>query len=183
MNGFSPSNERADPDGEDGARDVLALPADVEEPTAERERDGEARENERRRDDQRLLHVERRCLSLRSLHPGEEPVEACALEDRAVGRERVLARRDEHDEPSDREREQRCEDGREKPAGLRGDVVALEPRLPHLGAEPGRVLRRVGRRLIELAHAASSPRPPPVIATPSSSSVASGVNSPTISPS
>ena len=42
-----------------------------------------------------------------SRDPGEEPVEPGAVEDRLVGRERVLARRDEHDEPADQEREQR----------------------------------------------------------------------------
>ena len=53
---------RADPDGEDRPHDVLALTADVEEPAAEGERDGETGEDQRRRDDQRLLHVERRGL-------------------------------------------------------------------------------------------------------------------------
>ena len=62
--------------------------------------------------------------------PREEPVEARAVEDRPVGRERVLARRDEHDETTDEEGEQRGQDRREDALGLLGDVVALERRLP-----------------------------------------------------
>ena len=48
---------RADPDREVGADEVLALPADVEEPAAERERDREAGENQCGRDQERLLEV------------------------------------------------------------------------------------------------------------------------------
>ena len=76
MNGFSPSNDEPIQTAKIAPDDVLPLAADVEEPAPEGERDGEAREDERRRDDQRLLHVERRGLPLRSADPGEEPVEA-----------------------------------------------------------------------------------------------------------
>ena len=51
---------RADPDGDDRADDVLALAADVEQAAAERERDGEAGQDQRRRQEQRLLEVQRR---------------------------------------------------------------------------------------------------------------------------
>ena len=54
-----PLERGADPDGEDGAGEVLALAADVEEAAAERERDREPDEDQRRRRDQRLLEVER----------------------------------------------------------------------------------------------------------------------------
>ena len=55
------ANGVADPDRGDRADDVLALAADVEQPAAEREGDGEPGEDERRRQqEQRLLEV-RRC--------------------------------------------------------------------------------------------------------------------------
>ena len=64
-----------------------------------------------------------------------------------------------------------------------------EPLREALPLVVGRRLRRLAERLHgrragrDVAHAATSPRPPPVIAIPSSSSVAVGGNSPTISPS
>ena len=42
-----PGERRADPDGDDRADEVLALAADVEQAAAERERDGEAGEDQR----------------------------------------------------------------------------------------------------------------------------------------
>ena len=54
-----PLERGADPHGEDGAGEVLALAADVEEAAAEGERDREPDEDQRRRRDQRLLEVER----------------------------------------------------------------------------------------------------------------------------
>ena len=105
--GFKPSNDEPIHTAKIAPDDVLTLATDVEETAPEGERDGKTREDERRRDDQRLLHVERGGLSLCSLNPGEEPVEAGALEDRAIGRERVLARRDENDEAADGKSEER----------------------------------------------------------------------------
>ena len=54
-----PSNEEPIQTRHDRADDVLALAADVEQAAAERERDREAGEDQRRRLDQRLLQVER----------------------------------------------------------------------------------------------------------------------------
>ena len=51
---------RADPDGNDRPDDVLALSADVEEAAAERERDREPGEDERRGHQERLREVVRR---------------------------------------------------------------------------------------------------------------------------
>ena len=55
---------RADPDRDDRPDEVLPLAADVEEAAAERERDGEPRQDQRRRQEQRLLEVDRgeRCV-------------------------------------------------------------------------------------------------------------------------
>ena len=60
---------RAEPDREDRADEVLALAADVEQAGAERERDGEADEDQRRRRDQRLLQVQRGGLRARRRRP------------------------------------------------------------------------------------------------------------------
>ena len=89
---FIPLNEEPIQTARIGSDDVLALAADVEEAAAERERDGEAGEDQRRRDDQRLLQVERRVRGVAAGDPGEEPVEPGAVEDRPVGGERVAAR-------------------------------------------------------------------------------------------
>ena len=219
---------RADPDGHDRADEVLALAADVEHPAAEGERDREPGEDERHVGDQRLLEIQRREGVERRVprEPDarfgegdpdlvrahlEEPVEPGALEDRLVGRERVLPRRRQHDEAADEEREERRQQRHGDPAGLLPDrepgrdarsvVPALtrvldlpaalrRSRARALGHEPTfgwTVTSRpsVGRSRADLRlipHAASF-RPPPVIATPSSSSETPGANSPTISPS
>ena len=76
---------RADPERRDETDPELALPADVEQPAAEGERHGESREDERGGDEQRLLQVAGRLLARLPAHPGEEPVQARALEDGAVG--------------------------------------------------------------------------------------------------
>ena len=52
---------RSDPDGGERADDVLALTADVEEPAAERERDGEAGEDQCGRQQEGLLQVYASC--------------------------------------------------------------------------------------------------------------------------
>jgi hypothetical protein len=97
------------------ADEILALTADVEHPAAEGERDRERGEDERRRDDQRLLEVERRAEALVALHPREEPVEPRTREDRLVRGERVVSRRDHH-EAADEEGEDRSRHGREEAA-------------------------------------------------------------------
>ncbi len=88
--------------------DVLALSADVEEAAAEREGDREPGEDQRRRRQQRLREVVRRGVVRVRVPPEpdvsvrerdvdvvvaevEEPVQTGALEDRLVGRERVVA--------------------------------------------------------------------------------------------
>ena len=118
-------------------------------------------------------------------HPREEPVEAGAVEDRAVGGERVVAGR-EHDEAADREREERGEE-RDDEAARRAGRAPSAPR----GSAPcrRRRLRRApsgcsgGSAAAGRRSRAPPLRPPPVIAMPSSSSVTSGGCSPTISPS
>ena len=55
-----PAHDEPTQTGDDRAGDVLALPADVEEAAAERERDREPGEDQRRRQDQRLRQVVRR---------------------------------------------------------------------------------------------------------------------------
>ena len=93
-----PADERrgAAHDG-DRADDVLALAADVEQAGAERERHGQPDENQRRRQDQRLLQVQRRERPVLGGDPREEPVQPRALEDRLVGRERARAREGDDD--------------------------------------------------------------------------------------
>ena len=159
--------------------DVLALAADVEEPAPEREGHRETDEDQRRRDDQRLLEVEGRSEPLLAANPGEEPVEAGAVEDRLVGVDRVLAGCEEDDEPSDEEGEQRCEDRCDDSACPRVEVDAGG----HAGHRVGVRRRfRLGRRC-GVAHDATSSILPPVIAIPSSSSLTSGPYSATICPS
>ena len=53
-----PRERRADPDGEDRADEILALASDVEHAAAEGECDRDAGEDQRRRDQQRLLQVQ-----------------------------------------------------------------------------------------------------------------------------
>ena len=101
----------ADPDGRERAGDVLALAADVEEAAAERERDREPGEHQRRRQQQGLLEG----VGVPRLEavgvPGEphlgvregqvdvvaarveEPAQARPVEDRLVRGERVVAGR------------------------------------------------------------------------------------------
>ena len=131
-----PGQRRADPDGHDRAGEVLALPADVEHPAAERERDGEPGEDERHPDDQRLLQVDRR-QRLEVVHVPrepdvgvgerdpklvgpdlEEPVQPRAFEDRLVGVERVLPGRGQDDEAADQKREDRRQQRYDESAGL-----------------------------------------------------------------
>ena len=133
--------------------------------------------------------LQRRGHALVARDPREEPVEPGAVEDRPVGRERVLARRDEHDEAADEEREQRRQHRREQAPRLLRDVVAPEERLLDLGPEP----RRVGGRALGRRARSSRRRsltPPPRVRGRRRSSrcraaprVAVGGNSPTISPS
>ena len=158
----------SDPECRDEADPVLALPADVEEPAAERERDRDPGEHERRHDDERLLQVVGGVLARFPRDPGEEPVEAGAFEDGFVGGDRVAAG-DQHDEPADQER---------KEGGDERDDDAAEPGREPLGHGSG------GRRRSWLVrHQAASSRRPPVMAKPSSSSETVGGYSPTIRPS
>src|SRR5207302_10485781 len=109
----------------------------------------------------------------------EEPVEPGAAEDRAVGLRRVgeAARRREDDDAADHEGEQERQERRDDAARLLPDAVALRQ------ARAARLRRRVLLELRQLAGQAASLCLPPVIANPSSSSVAVGGNSPTIPPS
>src|SRR5439155_23568137 len=142
--------------------------ADVEEAAAEREGDRESRQDQGRHDEKRLLEIERRRRSRPSLHPREEPVEAAAVEDRFVGRERIVAGRDDH-EAADEESEG-C--GRDRERDSRDALDETRAPCTQLFGSGS------------LGHGAvTASRRPPVIATPSSSSDASGPYSPTISPS
>ena len=191
---------RADPNAHDRADEVLALPADVEHPAAEGERDREPGEDEPHPDDERLLQVDCRQrlevvhvprkpdVGLGERNPQlvgpdlEEPVEARAFEDRLVRVEGVLPGRGQDDEATDQKREDRRHERHDEPAGL------LRNRQP--GGEALRVAalwrlvpavrRRPDRRRVRSAHATAF-LPAPVIAMPSSSSVTPGANSPTIS--
>ncbi len=80
-----PDQQRRDqPDPE------LSLAADVEEPAAEGERDGDRGQDQRRRHEERLLEVAGRLGSGLAGDPREEPVEPGALEDRPVRRPGLL---------------------------------------------------------------------------------------------
>src|SRR4029077_6128734 len=111
-----------------------------------------------------------------SVHPGEKPVQSRTVEDCAIRLQRVVPGR-EDDEPGD-------EEGRERRREWGGNPAR---RLPHREAlGDSRLCRQVrlrGLRLIAHAGTSSLLRPPPVMASPSSSSLASGVYSPTSSPS
>ena len=87
-----PSNDEPTQTADERADEVLALAADVEQAAAERERDRQAGEDQRRRHDQRLLQVQRRDGAVLGADPREEPVQPGAVEDRLVGRDRVVAR-------------------------------------------------------------------------------------------
>ncbi len=159
----------ADVDGGEAADEVLTLAADVEQAGAERERDGEAGEDQGCRDDQRLLQVQPGDQAVLARDPGEQPVQPRALEDRPVGADRVGAG-GEHDEAADRERHQRG-DHRDQDAAAA--QVAGERRADRQGA--GSLATRRGT-----GHARTVP---PSIATPISSSVTSGESSATMRPS
>ncbi len=109
----------------------------------------------------------------------DEPRQARSPEDRPIRAERVehAARRHEHDDAADEKREQNGEQRREESARLLKHAVALGGALGRLDAGLLRELANL------LAQATCSFCVPPVIASPSSSSVAVGGNSPTSSPS
>ena len=170
-----------DDDGRGRAGEVLALAADVEEPAAEREGDRDPGEHERHPHEERLLELDRRAARVLARLPREEPVEPSPLEDRPVGLDRVpeALRRREDDDTGQEEGEQRRQERRDEASGLLQEEVAPERALGArlLGRQRGRLCDRG-------AHATwASRRPPPVIATPSSSSVAVGGNSPANAPS
>ena len=167
----------AEPVRDDEPDEVLTLAADVEHPAAERERDGKPAEDERRRLQQRLRQVVGR--RVRDIGGRvEDPVEPGAVEDVAIGEQRVVTG-GEDDEAAHEE----CDhDGRGRngdPAGalLERDAGDQRPALRRLF----RGLRE-GALRIDLAHAAARSLPPS-ISRPSSSSDTSPVWSPTISPS
>ena len=166
-----PLEVRPDVEGREEADPVLALPADVEEAAAEGERDRDSGQDERRHQDERLLEVVRGVLARLARHPREEPVQAGALEDRLVGRDRVRAG-DQDDEAADQEGEHRRGDR---------DEDTADPRREPLGDRRGRACLRARARARSSRHAASFR--PPVMAMPSSSSETPGGYSPTIRPS
>ena len=144
-----PAHEEPTQTDDHRADDVLALAADVEHAAAERERDREAGEHERRGDQQRLLQVVGRLrLDIVDV-PGEpdrgvgerhaelvradleEPAQAGAVEDLLVGRQGVVAGRRDHD-PADEEGEDGGQQGCDHPAGA---VVRSRAARPRLGAE------------------------------------------------
>jgi len=86
---------RAGPACRERAHEELALCADVEEAGAERDRDREAREDQRDRDDQRLAHVVRR--------PER------AQDERDIRLDRVVAA-DQHEDAADHERDEHADD-------------------------------------------------------------------------
>ena len=186
----SAEGEEVEPDADlhrgDRADDVLALPPDVEEPAAERKRDGEAREDEDRELDQRLLEVPgshaqfvTRITDGAGRVPRKEPVEPRTVEDLLVRRQWVLAAEDEDDQAGDEEGKEGRDERRHDPAGA---LVDSEARCD-AGRRPRLCRRRGGCRRL-LAHAAASPfTVPPIIAMPSSSSVTSVPYSATIAPS
>ncbi len=118
-----PAERRADPDREHRADDVLALAADVEQAAAERERDGEAREDERRRQDQRLLQVDGRHVALGAVESqGKNQLSPAPSKIARYVVERVAARGDEHHETADEEREERRQERCEEASGALGDA-------------------------------------------------------------
>src|ERR671914_1468178 len=179
-----PGELRTHPHRGDRSDDVLPLAADVEQPGAERERHREAGQDQRRGDDQGLLQVERGQVAVLAGGPREDPLEAGALPDRLVGRDRVLADQ-QHGHAAEQEGEHRREHGHDDaaPADIcrhprrRGERNLLDGL-----AREGPALSRLVGQVAPLVHSARS-APPPVMAKPSSSSDTSGGNSPTISPS
>ena len=179
-----PANDEPIQTAKHRADDVLALAADVEQAAAERERDREAGEDQRRREDQRLLQVERRERRARApVTQGKNQLSPAPSKIARYVVSGFLPVVDEHDEAADEEREERrsgpARAGR-RPSARRRSARASDCRTS--GPRPDGSAGRAASSSV--AHAAAScPRPPPVIAMPSSSSVAAGGNSPTISPS
>ena len=131
----------SDPDAGDDADEVLALAADVEEAATERERDREARQGERRREDQHLLEVVGVVVHDGRVPPEEdvgvrerdvdvvvaevdEPRQPCAGDDSLVDLPRVVARRRD-DDAAHQEREQGGDHGDDDSAGTLPDREVL----------------------------------------------------------
>ena len=179
----------AHPDTNDDAHRVLALAADVEETTSERERDGKPRENERCRPKERLREIERRQVEdARVSEVIQNQLTPVPSRIARVGGERVVPR-DRNDDAAHEEGEDAGKYRRNDASQLLHDVVAAgdRRRLAVFGRwAVARVYRRgsleVRRPWGAFAHAASS-RPPPSIAIPISSSLTPNAYSATISPS
>ena len=155
---------RTDPDREVRADEILALPTDVEQAATEGKAERDRRENDRRRDQQRLLQVgrgDRRRVPpepdvlRRERQPDrvrtevDEEVEPGTVEDRAINLERILADHRDRD-PCHQEREDR---GQDRPgcttdlAGVPHDEVLLWRRRTE---HPGRRRRRLEVLRVEL---------------------------------
>ncbi len=149
---------RAEDQGRVGAGEVLALPADVEHPAAERERDREAAQDQRRHDQEGLLEV--RGLGRPVAVAGNQPRDPRAVEDRPVGAEWVVAGRKD-DEAADEEGESRRDDRDDE--ALRVDPgTTLPGRLvdegrARIGRRGGCRLGHVGFRLMRRRPSASRP--------------------------
>ena len=122
----------------------------------------------------------------------EEPVEPGSFEDRLVGVERVLPVVTRTTRPPIRRRGSSSGAGRSPPAFWASASRSARLCSPPVGSVPGSGGGRARGLLPAAAHAAPprlrlarnrALRPPPIIATPSSSSETPGGNSPTISPS
>src|SRR5215210_2016226 len=171
----------ADPVGAEDPDEVLAVSADVEQPAAERERDREARQDQRGRLQQRLAEVVGGGARDIGVPRRNEPVEAGALDDVPVGDERVVAG-GEHEQPADQKRHQRRRRRDGDPAGALPEREAGGDGLGRRVRDVLGLLALLWRE--RLAHAAEgSLRLPPSISSPISSSVVSGVCSPTMRPS
>ena len=120
---------RADPHRGDRADDVLPLPADVEQPAAECERDGQSCEDEHRELDECLLEIARGDAWIGARLPGEEPVEPRSVEDRPVGGERILSADHEHDQAAYEEREEQGQKRDRNGAGATAERDTARERL------------------------------------------------------
>src|SRR5437588_8231449 len=144
------SDPRADVDPHDCPDDVLALAADVEESAAEGKGNREPGEDQRRRREQGLRQVVRRGVISVRVPPEpdvvvrewyvdvvvpqmEEPVEACAFEDRLVRPPGVVAG-SEDDDAADEECERGREQWRDDSAGA---LVEREPPSDRRGVRLG----------------------------------------------
>ena len=134
-----PAHDEPTQTDDDRAHGPLALAADVEQAAAEGEGHGQAGQDQRGGEQQRLLEVEGRVRALVAAHPGEEPVEAGPVEDRLVGAQRVVAGRGDH-HAADQEGQDRREDRRDGAAALR-----REPAANAAGLLVGGRIRRLGR--------------------------------------